>query len=78
MYVVGLFCGILISGGIGHRFHLRLAWRRILIDNGIMIILLALYEWTFFKTIIYHYENLSLSEINQVIVIQLQNQCHLL
>ena len=78
MYVVGLFCSILISGTIGHRFHLRLAWRRILIDNVIMIILLALYEWTFFKTIIYHYENLSLSEINQVILIQLQTQCHLL
>jgi len=78
MYVLGLFCGILVSGGIGHRFHLRLAWRRILIDNGIMIALLAMYEWTFFKTIIYHYENLSLPEINQVIVKQLQDQCGLL
>ena len=75
MYVVGLFCAVLVSGGIGYRASLRLAWRRILIDNGIMILLLAFYEWTFFKTIIYNYENLSLPEINEVIVHQLQDQC---
>ena len=78
MYVVGLFCAVLVSGGIGYKVHLRLAWRRILIDNGIMIALLAFYEWTFFKTIIYNYENLSLPEINQVLVNQLEDQCGLL
>jgi hypothetical protein len=62
---------------MGYRAGLRLAWRRILIDNGIMIVLLAVYEWTFFKTIIYRYENLSLPEINQVLINQLQNQCGL-
>lgn len=78
MYVLGLFLVVLFSGGIGHKANLRLAWRRILIDNGIMIALLAFYEWTFFKTIIYRYENLSLPEINQVLLIQLQDQCGLM
>jgi hypothetical protein len=78
MYVLGLFLLVLMSGGIGYKAKLRLAWRRILIDNGIMILLLGLYEWTFFKTIIYNYENLSLPEINQVIVNQLQDQCGLM
>jgi hypothetical protein len=77
MYVLGLFVAVLLSGGMGYKAGLRLAWRRILIDNGIMIVLLAFYEWTFFKTIIYRYENLSLPEINQVLINQLQNQCGL-
>ena len=78
MYVLGLFVAVLLSGGMGYKAGLRLAWRRILIDNGIMIALLAVYEWTFFKTIIYRYENLSLPEINQVLINQLQNQCGLM
>ena len=78
MYVLGLFLVVLLSGGMGYKARLRLAWRRILIDNGIMIALLAFYEWTFFKTIIYNYENLSLSEINQVLVNQLEDQCGLM
>ena len=78
MYVVGLFLAVLLSGGIGYKARLRLAWRRILIDNGIMIALLGLYEWTFFKTIIYRYENLSLPEINQVLINQLEDQCGLM
>ena len=78
MYVLGLFVAVLLSGGMGYKAGLRLAWRRILIDNGIMIVLLAVYEWTFFKTIIYRYENLSLPEINQALINQLQNQCGLM
>jgi hypothetical protein len=78
MYVLGLFLAVLLSGGMGYKAGLRLAWRRILIDNGIMIVLLAVYEWTFFKTIIYRYENLSLPEINQVLINQLEDQCGLL
>ena len=78
MYVLGLFVAVLLSGGMGYKAGLRLAWRRILIDNGIMIALLAVYEWTFFNTFIYRYENLSLPEINQALINQLQNQCGLM
>jgi hypothetical protein len=78
MYVLGLF--VLVIGGsfIGYRMKMRLAWRRIVIDNMIMIGLLGIYEWTFFKTIIYNYDNLSLAELNEFIVNQLENTCGLL
>jgi hypothetical protein len=78
MYVLGLFLTVVLSSAIGYRASLRLAWRRILIDNGIMILLLGLYEWIFFRTIIYNYENISLPELNLFIVQQLQGTCDVL
>jgi len=78
MYVLGLFLIIVLGTGVGYKLRMRLAWRRILIDNIIMIGLLGLYEWTFFKTIIYNYDNLSLPELNQFIVGQLESTCNLL
>lgn len=78
MYVLGLFLMIVLGTGVGYKLRMRLAWRRILIDNVIMIGLLGLYEWTFFKTIIYNYDNLSLPELNQFIVGQLESTCNLL
>jgi hypothetical protein len=78
MYVLGLFLMIVLGTGVGYKLKMRLAWRRILIDNVIMIGLLGLYEWTFFKTIIYNYDNLSLPELNQFIVGQLESTCNLL
>jgi hypothetical protein len=43
-----------------------------------MVTLLGLYELTFFKTIIYRYENMSLPELDGFVVGQLQSQCGLL
>ena len=78
MYFVGLLSSILIIGFVGTRARLRIAYKRILVENLIMVTLLGLYEWTFFKTIIYNYENISTPEIDQFIVGQLQTTCRLL
>jgi len=42
------------------------------------VTLLGIYEYIFFRTIIYNYNNLSLPELNEFIVGQLQQQCGLL
>ena len=78
MYVLGLFLLVILGTGIGYKLKMRLAWRRILIDNIIMIGLLGIYEWSFFKTIIYNYDNLSLPELNEFVLNQLQTTCNLL
>jgi hypothetical protein len=39
---------------------------------------LGLYELTFFKTIIYNYENISLPELDGFVVNQLSSQCGVL
>jgi len=53
-------------------------WKSVLVDNVCMILLLGLYEYFFFRTIIYKYQSLSDSELDGNIVIQLQRQCGLL
>jgi hypothetical protein len=43
-------------------------WRRILAENLLFVLLLALYEVFFFRTIIYNYKTLTTAELNQYIV----------
>jgi len=77
-YVGGLIGIVLLSTWVTHHRGLRIAWRRILLENLIMVSLLGLYELMFFKTIIYRYENMSLPELDGFVVGQLQAQCGLL
>jgi len=53
-------------------------WKSVLVDNVCMIVLLGLYEYFFFRTIIYKYQSLSDSELDGNIVTQLQTQCSIL
>jgi len=78
LYVGGLSCLVAAATFLGRQASLRLAWKRILIENAIMVTLLGLYEFIFFKTIIYNYQNLSLPELNEFVVTQLQQTCNLL
>jgi hypothetical protein len=43
-------------------------WRGILIESGLFILLLGLYEVFFFRTIIYNYETISKPELNQYLI----------
>ena len=78
LYVIGLASVTAVAVSLGHQASLRLAWKRILLDNALMVTLLGIYEFLFFKTIIYNYQNLSLPELNQYVVNQLQQTCDLL
>ena len=78
LYVATLVSSTIVLGCIGKCVPLRLAWKRILIDNLIMVSLLGVYEFLFFKTVIYNYESITLPELNEFIVNQLQQTCGLL
>ena len=76
-YTVGL-ATLFVSLGIGAcSCRCRIAWKRILIENGIMIALLGLYETIFFRTIIYRYQTMTESELTAFLVGQLQTTCGL-
>lgn len=78
LYVCGMM-GLLVVGGIGARVNqMKVPWRRIIIENIIMVALLGVYEFTFFKTIIYNYQSLTVEELNGNIVQQLQGTCGVL
>lgn len=46
----------------------KLPWGRILAENFMFVVLLGLYEFFFFRTIIYNYDTIGTSELNQYIV----------
>jgi len=77
-YVAGLASTLTITVLIGYQASLRLAWKRILLENAIMVTLLGIYEFVFFKTIIYNYQSITLPELNSFLVSQVQQTCNLL
>ena len=77
-YVASLASVLTITVLIGHQASLRLAWKRILLENAIMVTLLGIYEFVFFRTIIYNYQSITLPELNSFLVNQLQQTCNLL
>lgn len=78
LYVVGMASVLIVGGGVARVRKVRIPWRRIIIENIIMVALLGLYEFTFFKTIIYNYQSLTFEELNGGILHQLQDTCGVL
>ena len=78
MYVVGTTACLLTGGIIARLNAIRIPWKRIVLENMIMVALLGIYEFTFFKTIIYNYRSLTVEELNGNIVGQLQSTCKVL
>jgi len=78
MYVVGTTACLLTGGIVARLNSMRIPWKRIILENMIMVALLGIYEFTFFKTIIYNYRSLTVEELNGNIVGQLQTTCKVL
>jgi hypothetical protein len=78
MYVVGTTACLLTGGLVARLNAIRIPWKRIVLENMIMVALLGIYEFTFFKTIIYNYRSLTVEELNGNIVGQLQTTCRVL
>ena len=75
MYFVSLtaFTGVL--SGIAVWKRLKFHWKRVFIENIAMVTLLGIYEFAFFRTIIYNYVSLSMPEIDEHAVTILHNMC---
>jgi hypothetical protein len=76
--VVGLASTLIVVALLGRQARLRLAWKRILVENLIMVTMLGVYELVFFRTIIYNYDTMTVAELDEQIVTQLQSTCNLL
>ncbi len=67
------FTGILSGIAVWKRF--KFHWKRVFIENIAMVALLGIYEFAFFRTIIYNYISLSVPEIDEHIVNILHSMC---
>jgi hypothetical protein len=52
-------------------------WKSLLIEQVSMVLLLAAYEWLFFRTIVLPYKAISTIEVNQYVVQELDTICNL-
>lgn len=75
LYYIGLISLVIISSIVTYCKKYRIKWKEVATDNILLVVLLGLYEFTFFKTIAIQYVNITLPELENHIVNELQNQC---
>jgi hypothetical protein len=77
VYVSILLLALAISAFAARHRNIRIHWKIILADNACMILMLGLYEYFFFRTIIYNYKSLSTQELDGILIKQLETTCKL-
>jgi hypothetical protein len=74
-YVAGLVAAFLVAAGTGCYRRLSIPWRRLLLENCGLVLMLGLFEGLFFTTIVYPYLPVTSQEIAASTVSQLQSTC---
>lgn len=79
IYTAGILGAVCVGGSLGYRqgWLSRRTVKRILLENVGLVAMLGLYEFIFFRTIIYEYSSLSVPEIDEFAVGTLQKSCGL-
>jgi len=77
IYVAILFLMLSISAFAAKYRNIRINWTVIFTDNVCMILLLGIYEYFFFRTIIYNYKSLSTQELDGILINQFERTCKL-
>jgi hypothetical protein len=78
MYIVLFFgCLLFLLLIVGYRFRNIIYWRHILVDNIVMIGLLAIYEYSFFRIIVTNYDAISQAELSYSFVMNGQKACNI-
>ena len=79
LYTAGILATVLAGTAVGWQrsWLSRRTVKRILLENIGLVAMLGLYEFIFFRTIIYEYTSLSVPEIDEFAVNTLQNTCGL-
>ena len=75
MYMLGLLllCACLAIVGYLKRYKQR--WRKIALENLLLMMCLGMYEWMYFSTVIFSYQAVSVPELDQMVANQLEAQC---
>lgn len=77
LYYVGLVIFVILQALIVQYKKYKIKWKEVAIDNLLLVVLLGIYEYTFFKTIAMQYINISLPELENHIVNQLETKCNI-
>ena len=74
-YVIGLVFAFLVAAGTGYYRRLPIPWRRLLLENCGLVLMLGVFEGLFFTTIVYPYLPVTSQEIAASTVSQLRITC---
>ena len=77
IYVVSLAASLAAIATAAHCKKYEIKWHSIIVENIVLVCLLGAYEAFFFETIIYMYQSLTLPELEQSILQQLQTSCNI-
>jgi hypothetical protein len=77
LYFAGLTSLTAVMSAVALLRKMKFHWRRVILENIAMVALLGIYEFIFFRTIIYNYVSLSMPEIDEHIVVILRGMCGL-
>ena len=72
-YVGGLGTVFVALVVFGRRYKTK--WRTLILEDVALIVLLGLYEWMFFSTVVLRYQAISMPELNRMVVDELNAQC---
>jgi hypothetical protein len=78
LYVGGFSVLFLIGVAYATCRKIRIRWRTLVFENIGLVVMLALYEYMFFSTVIFLFTPISGQEIANNFVMELQDTCHLL
>lgn len=68
----GLFTAIATSAKMWKR---DIRWSHLAGENVALITILGLYEWMFFRTVIFKYESVSMPELDSMVMDEFEAQC---
>jgi hypothetical protein len=69
--IFGVLCGLTWCSADRKRFH----WRHIMGENIALVTLLGLYEFMFFRTVVFQYDAVSVPELDRMLVGEFEAQC---
>ncbi len=75
LYFGGLSTLLTVLAGTAAVMKRPLPWRHMTVENLGMVTLLGLYEWMFFRTIVYQYKSVSISELDQMVANEFVAEC---
>jgi hypothetical protein len=75
LYFGGLSTLLTVLAGAAATTKQQLPWRHMTLENLGMVTLLGLYEWMFFRTIVYQYKSVSMPELDQMVTNEFVTEC---
>lgn len=75
LYFVGITGFFLLMATTVHYKKKPMQWRIFFLENVALIVMLGLYEWMFFQTVVFSYQSVSIPELDKMVTDKFVNQC---